>query len=69
MGLEANELIIAEEIIGSIEDDGYLRIPLEEIAEDISEKFGFSPTPEEMESVLTTVQLSLIHISEPTRPY
>lgn len=56
MGLEANELIIAEEIIGSIEDDGYLRIPLEEIAEDISEKFGFSPTPEEMESVLTTVQ-------------
>ncbi|HMT10880.1 MAG TPA: hypothetical protein PKA39_04575, partial [Ignavibacteria bacterium] len=56
MGLETNELIIAEEIIGSIEDDGYLRIPLEEIAEDITEKFGFTPSPEEMEQVLGTVQ-------------
>ncbi len=56
MGLESDELIIAEEILGNLEDDGYLRIPLNEISEDIAEKYGFEPAGEKLESVLNTVQ-------------
>jgi RNA polymerase sigma-54 factor len=56
MGLESEELIIAEEILGNLEDDGYLRISLEEIREDITEKFKFEPAAEKIESVLKLVQ-------------
>lgn len=58
MGLESDELIIAEEILGNLEDDGYLRIPLNEISEDIAEKYGFEPAGEKLESVLNTLQKS-----------
>lgn len=56
MGLESDELIIAEEILGNLEDDGYLRISLDEIAEDIAEKYKFEPSTERIESVLKIVQ-------------
>ncbi len=56
LGLTTQELIIAEEILGNLEDDGYLRIPLEEIAEDINEKYQFEPEPVEVENVLKIVQ-------------
>ncbi len=56
MGLESDELIIAEEILGNIEDDGYLRISLNEIAEDISEKYKIEPDINKIESVLKIVQ-------------
>lgn len=56
MGLASDELIIAEEILGNLEDDGYLRISLEEIAEDIREKYSIEPEPEKIQSVLKVVQ-------------
>ena len=56
MGLDTDELVIAEEILGNLEDDGYLRISLDEISEDIKEKFNFEPSPEKIESVLKVVQ-------------
>lgn len=56
MGLESDELIIAEEILGNLEDDGYLRISLGEISQDIAEKFGFEPSAEKLEYVLNIVQ-------------
>jgi len=56
MGLETDELIIAEEILGNLEDDGYLRISLEEIKEDIAEKYSIEPDMQKIESVLHTVQ-------------
>lgn len=56
MGLETDELIIAEEILGNLEDDGYLRISLEEIKEDIAEKYSIEPDMRKIESVLHTVQ-------------
>lgn len=56
MGLETDELIIAEEILGNLEDDGYLRISLEEIKEDITEKYSIEPDMQKIESVLHTVQ-------------
>jgi len=56
MGIETDELIIAEEILGNLEDDGYLRISLEEIKEDIAEKYSIEPDMQKIESVLHTVQ-------------
>ncbi len=56
MGLESDELIIAEEILGNLEEDGYLRISLGEISEDISEKYSIEPSTEKIESVLKVVQ-------------
>lgn len=56
MGLESDELLIAEEILGNLEDDGYLRISLNEISEDISEKYSIEPSTEKIESVLKVVQ-------------
>lgn len=56
LGLENKQLVIAEEILGSIEDDGYLRIGLDEIIEDIKHRYDFEPTEEEVESVLKIVQ-------------
>ncbi len=56
MGLEPDELQIAEEILGNLEDDGYLRISLEEIAAIIAEKFNFTPDIKKMEHVLNIVQ-------------
>jgi len=56
MGLESDELIIAEEILGNLEDDGYLRISLDEISEDVSEKYSIETSREKIESVLKIVQ-------------
>lgn len=55
-GLNSDEIIIAEEILGSLEDDGYLRIPLEELRQDIFEKYGYDPGEEKTEAVLKLVQ-------------
>lgn len=56
MGLSSGELIIAEEILGNLEDDGYLRISLEEIKEDIAEKYSAETDIAEIEHVLNIVQ-------------
>ena len=56
MGLSSGELIIAEEILGNLEYDGYLRISLEEIKEDIAEKYSAETDIAEIEHVLNIVQ-------------
>lgn len=56
MGLEPEQIVIGEEILGNVDDDGYLRISLDEIAEDIKNKTGELPALTDIESVLKIVQ-------------
>ncbi|MEO8512710.1 MAG: RNA polymerase factor sigma-54 [Ignavibacteria bacterium] len=56
LGLPAEHLLIAEEILGNLEDDGYLRLTLEEILEDINEKYHIGSTIEDIKHVLKIVQ-------------
>lgn len=56
LGLDSVRIIIAEEILGNLEDDGYLRMSIEDITDDINDRYGFKPTAEDVESVLKTVQ-------------
>lgn len=56
IGLEPEETLIGEEILGSVEDDGYLRMELQEIADDIKERFGNDISTENIEKVLKIVQ-------------
>lgn len=52
---ETDELI-AEQIIGSIDEDGYLRRPLESIVDDLMFNYGVAPTEEDVERVLKMIQ-------------
>ena len=54
--LTEEEEIIAEQIIGSIDEDGYLRRPLESIVDDLSFNAGFTPDLSDIEEVLERVQ-------------
>jgi len=56
LGLDSRQTIIGEEILGSLDDDGYLRTTQEEVIEDINRKYGFEPGKDEVESVLRIVQ-------------
>jgi RNA polymerase sigma-54 factor len=56
LGLDNRQHIIAEEILGNVDDDGYLRISLEDIIKDIHDKYSFTPELNEAESVLKIVQ-------------
>ncbi|MCS7029125.1 MAG: RNA polymerase factor sigma-54 [Bacteroidia bacterium] len=47
---------IAEIIIGSLEDDGYLKIPLESIQDDLDFKKGIKVSIEEIEEVLEKIR-------------
>ncbi len=47
---------LAEEIVGSIDADGYLRVPLEQIARDTGISFGEEYTTAEAEAVLKKIQ-------------
>lgn len=50
------EILIAEEIVGNIDEDGYLRRPIENIIEDLNLSRGLSITKEQAEKVLFQVQ-------------
>lgn len=50
------EEIIAQQLIGSLEDDGYLRRNLESIVNDLEFTIGFVTTLDEVKSVLKKVQ-------------
>ncbi len=50
------ERIIAEQLIGSLEDDGYLRRNIESIVNDLAFTVGFETDYQEVESVLLKVQ-------------
>jgi RNA polymerase sigma-54 factor len=47
---------LAEEIVGSIDEDGYLRVPLEQIAHDAGVFYGDEYTIAEAEAVLKKIQ-------------
>ncbi len=54
--LNDTELLIADQIIGSIDEDGYLRRPLESITDDIMFNQGLMVTEDDVEKVLKRVQ-------------
>lgn len=54
--LTEEEEIIAEQIIGSIDEDGYLRRPLESIMDDLSFNAGFTPELSDIEEMLGRIQ-------------
>ena len=56
LDLTEDELLIAEQIIGSIDEDGYLRRPLESIIDDIMFNYGAMLTEADVERVLKRVQ-------------
>ncbi len=47
---------IADHLIGSIDEDGYLRRPIPAIVNDMSFRYNFRATPEEVEDVLVQIQ-------------
>lgn len=53
---DEHEAILAEQLIGSIEEDGYLRRPLGAIVNDLAFAMNASTTVEELEKVLHKIQ-------------
>jgi RNA polymerase sigma-54 factor len=55
-GLDEKSIIIGEEIIGSLADDGYLRDSLEDILNDLNKQYSLDITVEDIERVLKIIQ-------------
>ncbi len=56
LDLDETEELIADQIIGSIDEDGYLRRPIESILDDVMFNFGVMITEADVERVLSRVQ-------------
>lgn len=56
LSLNETDEFIAEQIIGSVDEDGYLRRPLESIIDDIMFNHGLMLTEEDVERVLKGIQ-------------
>ena len=56
LDFDENECLVAEQIIGSIDEDGYLRRPIESILDDIMFNQGLMLTEDDIERVLGRVQ-------------
>jgi RNA polymerase sigma-54 factor len=56
LALEEKEYIIAEQIIGSLDDDGYLRRALQSIADDLAFKQSMWVEEKEIETLLLKIQ-------------
>ncbi len=54
--LSEHERMVASFIIGSLDDDGYLRRDFESLVDDMAFRAGLSSTPEEVEKMLKVVQ-------------
>ena len=54
--LDESEQLIAEQILGSVDEDGYLRRPLESIVDDIAFNHGILLEESDVESVLARIQ-------------
>ncbi len=54
--LDKNQLIIAEQIIGSIDDDGYLRRATLSIVDDLAFKQNINTTEKEVEFIISQIQ-------------
>ncbi len=57
LDLNDTDQLIADQIIGSIDEDGYLRRPLESIIDDIVFNYGVMVEESDVEQVLHTVQV------------
>lgn len=55
-GLDEKHVIIGEEIIGSLADDGYLRDSLEDILQDIKKQYSIDVTIDDVEQILKIIQ-------------
>ena len=53
--LSPREMTLGQYLIGSIDDDGYLRRSLSSIADDIAFSLGIETTEQELESVLKVI--------------
>ncbi len=56
LGLNDRQLIIGKQLIGSIEEDGYIRRDMESIANDLAFSQGVDTNLEEVESILKRIQ-------------
>ncbi len=56
LNLDETETLVAEQIIGSIDEDGYLRRPLESIIDDVAFNHGVLLSEEEVEAILRRIQ-------------
>lgn len=56
LDLDATETTIAEQIIGSIDEDGYLRRSLDSIVDDLMFNYGITPADGQVEAVLAKIQ-------------
>ncbi len=56
LDLSDEDMLIADQIIGSIDEDGYLRRPLESIVDDIAFNHGLLLTEKQVEEVLYRIQ-------------
>ncbi|MEM8488011.1 MAG: RNA polymerase factor sigma-54 [Bacteroidota bacterium] len=56
LDLDETEMLVAEQIIGSVDEDGYLRRPLESIIDDIMFNHGLMLTDEDVERILLRIQ-------------
>ena len=54
--LSEEELIVAAYIVGSLDDDGYLRRDLQSVSDDIAFSVGLDLSVEELERVLRVIQ-------------
>ena len=54
--LSENEELVADQIVGSVDDDGYLRRPLESIIDDLAFNHGVLLDEAQVESVLQKIQ-------------
>ena len=56
LDLDETEELIADQIIGSIDEDGYLRRPVESILDDVMFNYGVMLTESDVERVLSRIQ-------------
>ncbi|WP_412061162.1 RNA polymerase factor sigma-54 [Rubrivirga sp. IMCC45206] len=56
LDLDETEELVADQIIGSIDEDGYLRRPIESILDDVMFNYGVVLTEDDVEKVLSRIQ-------------
>src|SRR5690606_33448790 len=56
LSLSEKDTIIGQQIIGSLDDDGYLRRPIESLTDDLAFSQNVMATEEEIENVLDKIQ-------------
>lgn len=57
LDLDDRRLKIAEQIVGSIDDDGYLRREIDSVVDDLAFRQNIESTPEEIEELISKIQM------------